>query len=169
MNKRGFTFIETLIYIAIIGAVLTAFVNFILAVSASRNKSYTEQEVNANLRTALSVISHKIKSASGVNLGASIFGLNPGVLSLVMTSSTLNPTIISVVSSTGRLQITEGAGAAQYLTSERVRVSNLLFTNLTGDSTQSNIGVDFTIIYASSPDSNYSFTKSWQTTVGMRK
>jgi len=169
MNNRGFTLIESIIYVVIIGAVLAAFVNFILAVSASRNKSYAEQEVNANMRTVLSVISHKIKSASGVNIGASTFGAHPGILSLSMASSTLNPTIISVAVGTGRIQITEGVSPAQYLTSERVSVTNLIFTNLTGDSTQKNIGVDFAISFASSSDVNFNFSKSWQTSVSNRK
>lgn len=167
MNKRGFTLIETIIYIAVIGGVFVALASFVLTISGSRNKSYAEQEVNANTRLALSVISHKIKSASGINIGASVFDVHPGILSLAMGSSTLNPTVIAL--SDGRLAITEGAGAQQFITSQRVTITNLVFTNLTGDSNRGNIGININFTFASSSDSSYNFSSNLQTTVSLRE
>src|SRR3989338_783118 len=120
-NKRGFTLIETVIYVAIIAGLLVALTSFILAISGSKNKSYSQQEVNANARLALSMISHKTKFASGVNFSTSTFGVHPGVLSLSMTSSTLNPTIFSLDDS-GRLILTEGAGASKFITSPQIKI-----------------------------------------------
>lgn len=166
MNTRGFTLIETIIYIAIIGGVLVALTSFVLTISGSRNKSYSEQEINANARLALNIVSQKIKSASGINVGASTFNAHPGVLSLSMTSSTLNPTVIAL--NGNRLIITQGIGASQFITSPRVAITNLVFTNLTGDSNHGNIGIDIGFSFASSTGSDYVFTSSLQTAVSVR-
>lgn len=166
-NKNGFTLIETIIYIAIIGGVFVALTSFVLTISGSRNKSYSEQEVNANARMALGVISQKIKSASGINLASSTFGAHPGVLSLAMTSSTLNPTVIAV--SGNRIAVTVGSGSPQFITSQMVLVTNLVFTNLTGDSNHGNIGINMNFVFAGSNSSDYNFTSSLQTAVSLRQ
>lgn len=165
-NNAGFTLIEIIIYVAIIGGLLVALTSFILTISGSRNKSYSEQEVNANARMALSVISKKIKSASGINAGVSIFDTHPGVLSLAMASSTLNPTVFAL--NNGRLTITEGVGSAQFVTDQRINITNLVFTNLTGDGSRGTIGIAINFVYASSAGSDYSFTNSLQTAVSLR-
>lgn len=168
-SRTGFSLIETIIYIGIISIVLVSFVSFSINVSDSRDKTFSIQEVQANSRVALDIISQKIRSATGVNISSSVFNLHPGVLSLVMASSTLNPTIISLATSSYGLQIKEGVADPVLITSSRVGVSNLVFTNLTGTSTRKNIGVNFTIFYNSSTSTFFQFNKSIQTAVSLRQ
>ena len=67
LQENGFTLIELIIYIGIIGAVAASFVSFSIYVSESRNKTYVFEEVQANSRTALNLMSQKIKMANGIN------------------------------------------------------------------------------------------------------
>ncbi len=110
-GSRGFTLIETIIYIAILGMIASAFIFFSVSVSNSRDKTYVVQEVQANARMALELISQKIRSANGVNLESSIFESNPGRLSLSMASSSLNPTIIDLSRDNGNLRIIQGTSS----------------------------------------------------------
>jgi len=109
--SRAFTLIETIIYIAILGMVVSAFVFFSLSVSGSRNKTYAVQEVQANARMALELISQKIRSADKIIFASSTLGADPGRLFLSMASSSLNPTIIDLSSDNGTLRIMEGESA----------------------------------------------------------
>lgn len=169
MNKRGFTLIETLIYIAIIGGVVATFMSFSLSITQSRNKTYVVQEVQANSRTALDIITQKIRSASGVNTSTSVFGSDPGFLSLSMVSSTLNPTTIGLNADDGVLQIKEGSSASTTITTDEVKVSNLVFTNLTVSSTKENIKLQMTIDFVSSEYVNYEYSQDIQTSVSVRQ
>jgi len=154
-RSKGFTLVETIIYVAIIGGVIATFVSFSMNISNARNKTYVQEETQANARVALNIITQKIQSASGVNISASVFGIDPGVLSLAMSSSTLNPTIINLSADDGQLQIKEGNNATTTITTERVQINNLIFTNFSASSTRENIGVDLTVGYVSSTDINF--------------
>lgn len=166
---KGFTLIETIIYIAIIGGIMAAFVNFALNVSDSNNKTFEVEEVQANARQALHIISQKIRSAKGVNIDSSIFNIDPGVLSLAMTSGASDPTIISLNKDDGSLQIKEGAGSAVMVTAGNVKVTNLVFSNLSASSTRENIGIDLTVEYASSTESDLISSQTLYTAVGIRE
>lgn len=169
-NKNsGFTLIETLIYIAIIGGVVAAFVSFSISITNSRNKTYVVQEVQANTRVALDLITQKIQSASGINIVSSTFDTDPGILSLSMTSSTLNPTIIGLSANDGLLEIKQGNTASTTIISDEVFVSNLIFTNLTASSTRENIRVNMTINFVSSTDVEFNYDQSIQTSVSLRQ
>lgn len=167
-NKRGFTLIETVIYVAITAGLLVALTSFILAISGSRTKSFSQQEVNANARLALNIISKKIKSANGVNFVTSTFDIHPGVLALSMASSTLNPTVFALDGS-GRLTLVEGVGAAKFITSPQIKITNLVFTNLTADGNHSNIGINFDFSYVSSSNVGFNFSYNLQTAVSLRQ
>ena len=71
MKQNGFTLVETLIYLGIIGAVMTSFLYFSVSIFDYRNKSYAVQEVQANGRMALNLISQKIRSAKDINIYSS--------------------------------------------------------------------------------------------------
>jgi type II secretory pathway pseudopilin PulG len=169
MNKNGFTLIETLIYIAIIGGVVATFVSFSMSITQSRDKTYVVQEVQANSRTALDYITKKIRMASSVNTSTSVFDTDPGYLSLAMTSSTLNPTNIGLSADDGVLQIREGGSASTTVTADELKISNLVFTDLTASSTRENVRVQMTTEFVSSDSADFDFSQSVQTSVSLRQ
>ncbi len=169
MNRKGFTLVETLIYIAIIGGIIGTFISFSLNISNARNKTYSQEEVQANARVAINLITQKIQSASSVSTTQSVFDTNPGVLYLTMASSTLSPTIINLSGVNGGLQIKEGSASTTTITTGRVQVSNLVFTNLSASSTRENIGINLTVQYVTSTDVNLQFVQSLQTSASLRE
>lgn len=165
---KGFTLIETLIYITIVGLAVGSFVVFSLSISGTRNKTFVTQEVHANARTAIKIMSQKIRAADGINIAASTFGSDPGVLSLVMSDSTKNPTIIDLDQDNGILRIIEGSASPVMLVSDEVKITNLVFTNLTtGD--KGNIQIKITVEFNNvSGDIGFDYSQSLQTSVGLR-
>ena len=169
MNRKGFTLVETIIYIGIIGAVAASFVSFSIFISNSRNKTYVGQEVQANSRTALNFISQKIKMSNGVNIGLSTFDIDPGVLSLSMANPAVNPTIFSLDADNGILQITEGANPPVNVVSNKIKVTNLMFTNQTVLGERENVSIDMTLEYDNpSGDVEFNYSHDIRTTVGVR-
>ena len=165
----GFTLVETLVYIALIGGAMISFVNFTISITNSRNKVYVKQEVQANARMALNLISQTIKSADGVNVASSTFATDPGILSLVMGNSIENPTIISLTGNDGLLQIKKGSTTEIPITSDEIRITNLVFTNLTSGSTKENIKIEITLEYAKDESVFYQYSTDLQTSVSLRR
>jgi len=127
--RRGFTLLEMLIYILIVGVVLVATTLFAYEFLVARTKSAAFQETERNARLALARVAYEIRRADGYNLAGSTFGSNPGALSLIMpAASGRNPTVFAV--SGGRLTIQQGAGPVLPLTSSKVTVSDLTIDDL---------------------------------------
>lgn len=167
----GFTLIETLIYITIIGMVVVSFVIFSISISNSKNKTYVTQEVQANARLALNLISQQIRGATGINIGSSSFEVDPGILSLSLADGAKDPTIIELDQDDGRLQIIQGLSDPIMLTSKQTKITNLVFTNLTpAGSNRENIRIEMTIEYDNSTsDLNFTYSQSWRTAVSVRQ
>jgi len=169
-NKNGFTLVETLIYLSIVSAILVGFVSFSISISDVRAKNYASSEVQANLRVALDIVTQKIRSANGVNLGASTFDVDPGVLSLSMADSAKNPTIIKLDQDNGTLQVQEGSSPPVSIISSEVKMTNLIFTNLTQAGRNAIFKINMTIDYNDiGGDVNYVYSQSIQTAVGLRQ
>ncbi len=169
--RTGFTLLELIVYLAIISVIAVSFTSYTISITNTRTKTYVAQEVHANARAALETMSQRIQAATGVNIGASTFGVDPGVLSLIMADATKNPTILDLTANDGRLRIKEGSAGAVELTSNEVSVTNLVFTNLTPAGVpRENIRIQMTMQY-NNPGSNvhYSYSKAFQTTVSVRQ
>lgn len=170
LRSRGFTLVETLIYIAIIGSALLSFVTFSISISNIRNKVFVVQEVQSSNRIALELVSQRVRSATGVNTGTSIFGIDPGRLSLSMADAAKDPTIIDLDADDGRLRIAEGTNPPIYLTSSRLIVPSLVFTDLTDTDERPNIRIDLTTQYNNtSGDVEFDFTQRMYTSVSTRQ
>lgn len=169
-RPNGFTLIETIIYIGIIGLVISSFVFFSLTISNSRAKTYVTQETQANGRDAIEAITRKIRSASGINSGDSVFSSDPGSLSLVMPEAAKNPTLINLSQDNGVLRIKEGGADFIPVVSDEVKITNLVFTDLTPPGGPGNIKIEMTVEYnGSGQDVNYSASQSLETTVSLRR
>lgn len=166
---HGFTLIEVLVYVGVIGGILTSFILFSLSVSESRQKAYVAQEVQGSLRTSVDIVTGRLRAATGVNTGSSTFDVDPGILSLVMADPTKNPTIIDLSADDGSLRITEGAGSPEILTGPRISVTHLVFRDLTVPSSgRENIGIELTFS-AIGDGQAHTYSKSARTSVSIRQ
>ena len=168
MNNKGFSIIELIIYMGILALVLTALVNFSFVISDSKNKNFVIQEVNANTRTAMNLMTQTIRSATSTNDGTSTYGSDPGVLSLGMADPTKNPTIISLNADDGQIQIKEGTKDAIAITSDEIKVTNLVFTNLTGSSARKNIRIQMSVEYDGDGDIDFTYDTDVTSTISFR-
>ena len=159
---------ELLIYIAILGIIITGLVTFTLNISGNYGKTYAIQEVNSNVRFAQDTIGDAIRKADSVDIGESIFGSNPGRIYLNMDDELLDPTIIILDADNGRLQIQEGLTAPMYVTSDEVKVERLEFNNYSVGVARVNIGVSLTISRGSDTKT-LSHTVSTETAISLRQ
>jgi len=161
-NIKGFTLFETIIYIGIAGIILVSFVQFSLTISGSRNKNYAVQEVQANARTALDIISQKIRMADAVTSPVP-GGPTTNSLSLTMPGDDIVFDLSGV-----KMQMAEGVTTYD-LTSGKVSVTSFNFTNLAVSGERDSIKIEFTIEYANPGDIRFTSTQTIQTVVGLRK
>jgi len=153
-SGAGFTLIELMVYIAIISIILVASINFMWQIMNTRTKSQVTQEAQQNARFAMERMVIEIRGAEDVvkTGGASTFDVHPGKLTLQYTAGdVVIDTATSTVTLGGKsvdirkLRITEGAGSPIELTSDRVDVTNLIFTDLTQGDDKDNIRIQLTI------------------------
>ena len=77
MNKlKGFTFIELILYTAIVSTVLGSVIPFAISVIQGSAKSEIRDQVNTSASLISAFISSRIKNATGINLTGSNFGTN---------------------------------------------------------------------------------------------
>ncbi len=129
----GFTLVETLLYIVLIGSILVTFSYFFASGLLSREKSLTGQTIEQNTRFVLARLTQEIRDAKVLNASTS-YGLNIAAatntgkgLSLGTLDSTASATEFYVNS--GVLEVRRGTAAAVALTSSDVQVQLFQLTN----------------------------------------
>jgi len=143
MQNRGFTLVEFLLYIGILVMILALASSFLWSFLFGNIKERNYQEVQQNGTFVLAKITQEIKKASQINSPSP--GAASDSLSLVMASSSLNPTIFDITN--GKLRIAQGARGPFELTSNEVRVSRLQFTNLSYQNTPGAVRIELTLEY----------------------
>ena len=163
--EKGFTLIESLLYVAIVGGIVTSLVFFGLAISDARSKNYVAQEVQANGRTALQIIASRIRESTNATVA------NPQTLSLEMPNPSKNPTVINLDGG-GSIQMQEGTTSGVSLVSDEVKVTNLVFTDATGAGgiDRKNIRIDITVEYNAPGGSvAFAYSTNFRTAVSERQ
>lgn len=158
-NNQGFTFIEIIVYIALVTIFVSGAIQFGWNIIYARVKSNFYSEVTQNLRLASKRTLFEIRNASGINAVA------PTSICLSNSDATRNPTRIYLAS--GVLRIGWGGGSAVCasltndvaLTSNLVTVSSLTFTNLTSGSLSKNIKFSIAVD-ATNPSGRQEFDRS---------
>lgn len=144
MNERGFTLIEMLIYAAIVSLIAS-----ILTISVANNlksygKSEARQNVLVNVNDALRFIIDEIKYAKSIYTPTSVFGSSNGQLSLetvynVPTGE--SSTYVDYYLDGGIIYEKRESQTPTPLTSDRVTVTSLMFTDSIATSTKDSITV----------------------------
>lgn len=172
LNTSGFTFIEAILYIALIGIVMSAIVPFALNIITGGVKSSIQQEVSSQARFVSEKIKFEIRNADDLDAVNSNFGsnlaLNPSHKLSLNYPSPDNPTVISV--SNGKVQLKKGLGNAVDLNSADTKVTDLTFTNnSSADNKTKNL--TFTLIFESNytgQRQEYKFSENIRTSIEIR-
>lgn len=161
--SKGFTLVEIIIYLGIISVLVSSFVMFSVFISFSRNKVYVVEELQANIRFALDLISQKVRAADSVVLPNKAGTGDTLILDMPQTQPNLTFSLQD-----GVLGITEEGGSFLAITSQRVLVSSILFSNLSEPGRKDNIRVEATFEYKGNESVEFSFQQTAQTSITNR-
>lgn len=128
-NKKGFTLMETVLYVGIIGMTVGAFITFILMISGLRNKYHAIEEIQANKRAVQEILYYYVRNAKSV--------ISPGKLSSDVRLEFYvreNLSVHSFYVKDGLLVLDNGATTTP-LVSNDVVVSDINFSNLSATGT----------------------------------
>lgn len=147
-NQPGLTLIELLLYIAIFSVIVAAIVAVAISATAQRVRNNAVAEVDYQGEALMSYITQTIRNSQSINSP----GPNTTATSVSVNTPTLasNPTIfeISNEGSRNRFRILEGSPAvANYLTNNKVTVTNSSFANNAVTGGRDSIKIQFTIQY----------------------
>lgn len=121
-HNRGFTLIEMLVYVAILGMVSGGALTLLFSMGDQINQGRVERLMTNTAYTALERMLHEIRAADLVDIYYSTLESSPGVLTLTQSASS---TEFSVSSST--LFFAVDSVNQGPLTSEKVSVDDLRF------------------------------------------
>lgn len=145
LASSGFTLVETILYVAIIGMIIGAFISFILVISGLRNKFHITEEIRANKRVMQEVFYHFIRNAKEVKVPLKLS--SESSLDFIPAEGIAT---YSFFEKDGRLMLFDSATSTP-LTSDEVIVSNFNFVNMSASGTPDSIRISGTIKgYASS-------------------
>lgn len=168
-RAKGFSLLEFILYFALLAILITAVVGFAADVARSRTKAAVVAETEQNARFVMQRILRAVRQADKLNVGASAFDVDSGVLSLDQPATSTTPTVFSL--SGGAVRILEGSGTATPITSDDVTVTRLRFSrdNLGGNNVA--ITTQLTVTYDSqgNPARDYNYTVSTSATAVIRK
>lgn len=131
-NNRGFTLLEVIIYVGILGMVSVFVINTILITSTSFAKSRVKRNLTVQAGEAMERMLREIRLASSVNTGSSVLGSNPGRLFLnTAVSATNTASITREFFLSGSTLVMREAGSADiHLTSE-TDITSIIFRRIT--------------------------------------
>ena len=163
-NQHGFTLIEMIIYIAIIGLVVSGFLFFSVSIGSSGAKTRVASEVQENVRTALELMGKKIRAAESVIQPAK--GASGSLLELNMPPG-VPDVVVQVVNGVLLLDDTVDQIA---VTTDEVRVEDLQFVNIGKSGERDSIRIFITIAFNNTGnDVLHTFSQSVETAVGIRR
>lgn len=139
--RQGFTLIELIIYISTFAIIITILTLFVFNLINIQAKTRISKEVLENSQRAMEIMLWEIKHAQGIYSPTSLFGGNPGQLSLITSQNTpLGETFTYVdfyLDDDNRLGLKKEGIQAEALTSEKINIKKLVFSYLTDGINQS--------------------------------
>lgn len=163
--NSGFTLIETLLYLAIVGSMLLVIAGFLAVLVQTRIKHQTITEVEQQGNFIMRVLARDLKNAQTINSPAA--GDSDSELSVNLKGGLDNPVVFSVVDAV--LGKTAGLQSAINLTSPNVEVSQIIFTNVSSGAAEA-VKVDLQLTYKNLIGRNeYSYQANFSNSISLRK
>jgi len=128
--KKGFTLLETLIYITIFSAIIFVIFKSVTTTLTIHKSIKLSQILESSGTISLERILREIRNASAIDMIGSSFGSTPGVLKLsgVDNNGVSYTTVFDL--SGGILRITKDSGTPNPLTAQNIQITSLIFRNV---------------------------------------
>lgn len=125
-TKKGFSLVETLIYIGLLVLIVSVTVYAIFGMVRAQRNMKSSVLIQESATAAFDRLVREIRDADGVD-ASSTLGTNPGVLKLNTTDSSGNGRTLEFSVSSGQLTLKEDSTVLGPLTVNGVTVTNLVF------------------------------------------
>lgn len=136
-SQQGFGLIEAVTYIALLAVIALAVSGFVFQLVRFNARAQATAQALDDARRAMAIITYETRHAVGVYNPTSSFGTHPGQLSLETTRQAPTgetSTYIDFYVDGERLAVKRESQPVQLITSEGVKVTSLVFTQLDGAS-----------------------------------
>ena len=126
MRNKGFTLIETIIYIALLTLFIGSGVTTAFYLTDSAEKGKADINASADAEFLLQKISWVLNDVQSITTPTS--GATAATLSVNKTGSGTNPFVVDLAS--GRARLARGSATPVELTGDRVTIANLSFIHI---------------------------------------
>lgn len=166
-KESGFSLVETLLYVALFAAIVSALAVFLATLSASRINQQVTGEVDQQASFAFRTMTQSIRNATAINSPGA--GATSSSLSINTGVASTTPTLYSLTG--GVLFITEGVNPAIALTNSRVVVTDLTFSNLTKSGSKGLVSIDLNLkaTAASANRAEYNYQANYHDSASLRQ
>jgi len=151
-NSRGFSLLETLIYVALLASIIVVLINVMVGIATSQRSIISQRNIENSAMITLDRITRELRQATGVDAGSSTLGTNPGVLVLDGLDASENPRTVEFYITDSTIYLEEDSIITGPLTHPDVRVSSLIFHLFTGTNSQ---GVRTELVLESGTSTHY--------------
>ena len=163
--RQGFTLVELVIYMTILGSMITVLTSFVVLTYESKIKSQVVAEVEQSGSQVMDIILQTTRNATLIN--TPLAQASGSSLSINTISGITTPTVFDLNNS--KIRIKEGTGVATNLVGNRLLVNSLSFSNLTEAGASGTIRVQFTLTYNNSSGmKEYDYSKTFYGTASLR-
>ena len=128
--NRGFTIIEVLVYVVILGIVSVAIISASMAVNSSFNKTRITRDLLESGNNSMERITREIRQANSIDISNSTLGSNPGMLTLNGKDAGGSARVVKFSVLNGALNIYENNSLLDNLLNQNVTASNLIFRRI---------------------------------------
>lgn len=161
--NTGYTLIELLLYVAILGILTTAMGTFFVTIVELRVKNQSIAEVDQQAAFAMEYITQTIRNSTSVTSPTKGSGTATST-TLVVPTGSLSPTVFDL--SGGILRVKEGTGSPIALTNGKVQVSSLSFNN--NGTNDDILQISFVVSRLDGVKNEYTFQKTFISTAEVR-
>ncbi|MDZ4786572.1 MAG: prepilin-type N-terminal cleavage/methylation domain-containing protein [bacterium] len=163
-QNRGFSLVETIVYIVILLLVLVVVVNALALLTRSFRTIQSTQTIESTAQIAMERMTRDIRDALSINVTQSTLGTSPGQLTINTQDEAGTATTIKFFLSGQAIRIAVSDTDIGPLSNASARVTNLVFRSIS--STQSNaVKIEMTV--ESGQGASYK-VKNFYSTVVMR-
>lgn len=160
-KQKGFSLLEMLFYIVILGLLLAIIMNIIVSVTRSERVIKSLRNIEDSAALSLERIGREVRQADSID-ASSVFESHPGRLVLIGTDSEGSPRKVEFYLLNGRVLMKENDVDTGALTQTGSNVSNLVFYHFIGANSE---GVRTKMTIDSGTSTHYRSEKFYSTAV----